>query len=97
MSYEEDTCHMRGIGPSVRVSRELDKCCAIRRIHVIGGGGYVSYLRYQGFCQDVEFALVRVQHGSSSTNGTLPVHLLQCCLPLPAHIHQYSSMPLRSA
>ena len=43
MSYEEDTCHMRGIGPSVRVSRELDKCCAIRRIHVIGGGGYVSY------------------------------------------------------
>jgi hypothetical protein len=43
VSYEEDTCHMRGIGPSVRVSRELDKCCAIRRIHVIGGGGYVSY------------------------------------------------------
>jgi hypothetical protein len=75
VSYEEDTCHMRGIGPSVRVSRELDKCCAIRRIHVIGGGGYVSYLRYQGFCQDVEFALVRVQHGSSSTDGTLPVHM----------------------
>jgi len=57
------TCHVGPCGSSSRLSTSFTIYCPFivyylffnihsRGIHVIGGGGYVSYLRYQGFCQD---------------------------------------------